>query len=83
MFTKDQWRAHVAKVLSPVQPLHRGASVLEVGAGCGAFMEEWKALDPLARVSGLDYSAASVEVAARRVGGTFVVGNVRAPQAIF
>ena len=38
MFSVTEWRAHVTIVLSPMQPLLKAASVLEVGVGCGAFM---------------------------------------------
>ena len=75
MFTDEQWTDHVSKVLAPMQPLLRGASVFENGVGCGAFVNEWKMQYPLSLIQGLDYSASSVAVANRRVNGTFAVGR--------
>ena len=76
MFTEMQWFDHVKNVLSPFRIAEQStATVFEDGVGCGAFLNAWQHWHPRARLSGLDYSPVSVEVAKSRLNGTFAVGR--------
>lgn len=76
LLSAGEWDEMVAKVAQPLD-LRAGHTVMECGCGAGAFLASLLRVYPGIRVSGMDYSASLVQVAAAALEGEFRQGDIR------
>lgn len=81
LLSPSQWQSMVSELASML-PLEAGAKLVELGCGCGAFIDTLRRMHPTLETTGVDYSASLIDVAKGRVGGAFYVGDARSCPAL-
>ena len=76
LLSESEWR-HMIRDLAPMLALKGIPNIAELGCGAGAFIDALQQVHPSLQATGIDYSPALIDVARRRVPGTFSVGDAR------